>query len=313
MANIVEQKWIKDGAGGRMDEDGVITFNESTIITFSEVVTDTPDAIASAGFNQGQEHRDNFNLTLSGAIEANPLDEGNGLIWRFDLEYNTAGFGQSNTFGNSPPRATVKIGTWTYNQVVESDKESNEALVNSAGDPYDPMPEEIIANPVLMITLNQSSAKIDRVEKIGSVNGSQVRICGITFPAHTAMLAAYESDPVRDEEGYLTFYNTYTIKGNFKVSKSGDVIGWKIELLSQGFNEIVNGKHQGIQIEEQTNKGNEGNDGPKYEWVPVAQPQMLDSSGQSTTDPSDADYKTYLVHNEESFSAFGLPTNFPIG
>lgn len=313
MANIIEQKWIKDGAGGGMDEEGVITFNESTIITFNEVVENTPDAIASAGFSQGQEHRNNFNLTLTGSIEAAPLDETNGRTWRFDLTYDTSGFGQSNTIGNSAPKATIKVGTWTYNQIVEADKDSGDALVNSAGDPYDPMPEEIIANPVLMITLRQNSAKINNVEKIGSINSSQVRICGIRFPTHTAMLAAYESDPVRDEEGYLTFYNTYTIKGNFKAGKSGDIIGWALEILSQGFNQIIDGKHQGIQIEEQTNKGNEGDDGPKFAWVPVAQPQMLDSQGKATTNPGDADYKTYIVHNTESFSSFGLPSSFPIG
>ncbi len=310
MANIVDQKWIKDGAGGRMDEDGIIIFNESTIITFNEVVTDTPDAIASGGFQQGQEHRDNFNLTLSGAIEANPVDESNGSEWRFDLEYTTSAFGQSNTFGNSPPRATVKIGTWTYNQIVESDKENNQALANSAGDPYDPMPEEIIANPVLMITMRQNSAKISRVEDIGSVNDSSISIAGISFPKHTAMLAAYESDPVYDEEGYITFYNTYTIKANFKTSKDGDVIGWKLEMLSQGFNQIVDGIHGEIRV--QSPKDPEA-DPVKYEWVPVAQPQMLDENGKATTDPAAADYKTYLVHNETSFSSFGLPSNFPVG
>ncbi len=312
MANIVEQTWIKDGAGGRMDDDGIITFNESTIIKFDEVVTDTQDAIRSANFQQGQEHRDNFNLTLTGSIEANPLDETNGEVWRFDLEYNTASFGLANVTGNTEPRAEIEIGTWTYSQIVESDKATGAAIANSAGDPFDPMPEEIIAQPVLRVTLRQSSAKIDRVEKIGSINDSEVRIAGINFPQYTAMLAAYESKPVRDEEGYLTFYNTYTIKGNFKVSKAGDVIGWQLELLSSGFNEIRNSKYQAIQVEEQTNKGNEGNDGPKYAWVPIAQPAMLDDNGQATTDPANANYKTFLVHNTANFSSFSLPSNFPV-
>ena len=312
MANIVEQTWIKDGAGGRMDDDGIITFNESTIIKFDEVVTDTQEAINSAGFQQGEEHRDNFNLSLTGAIEANPLDETNGGVWRFDLEYSTASFGLGNVRGNPNPRAEIEIGTWTYSQIVESDKDTGKAIANTAGDPFDPMPEEIIAQPVIRVTLKQGSAKIDRVEKIGSINDSQIRIAGINFPQYTAMLAAYESKPIRDEGGFLSFNNTYTIKGNFKVGKSGSIIGWQLELLNTGFNEIVNGKYQGIQVEEQTNKGNEGNDGPKYAWVPIAQPAMLDGNGKSTTDPSIASYTKFLVHKKANFSSFGLPSNFPV-
>ncbi|MCP4989040.1 MAG: hypothetical protein GY928_24175, partial [Colwellia sp.] len=157
--------------------------------------------------------------------------------------------------------------------------------------------------------LKQSSAKIDRVEKIGSINDSQIRIAGINFPQYTAMLAAYESKPLRDEDGFLSFNNTYTIKGNFKVGKSGSIIGWQLELLNTGFNEKRNGKYQAITIEEAIDPSA---DPVKYQRVPIAQPAMLDDNGQSTTDPSSASYTKFLVHNKANFSSFGLPSNFPV-
>jgi hypothetical protein len=128
------------------------------------------------------------------------------------------------------------------------------------------------------------------------------------------MLAAYESKPIRDEEGFLSFNNTYTIKGNFKVGKSGSIIGWQLELLSTellstGFNEKRNGKYQAITIEEAIDPSANP---VKYQRVPIAQPAMLDDSGQSTTDPSSASYKKFLVHNKANFSSFGLPSNFPV-
>ena len=309
MATLLDLKWIKDGASGRMDEDGIITFNESAIATFNEVVNNSPDAIAVAGFQQGQEHRDNVNLVISGAIDAEPLDVSNGTQWRFDIEYTTSGFGQSNTTGNAENRATVKFGTWTYTQVVETDKSTGEAIVNTAGDPFDPMPEEVIASPIVTVTLRQNSPNIQRINDIGSVNDAQVTIAGISFPANTAMLANYEPEPFTDEEGFTTFFNTYTIKGCFKVNKDNRIIGWTLELLSQGFNQINDeGERAEIKIrtakdEEDLSKG--------YDYVPIAQPAMLTDAGKPTTSPSAAAYQEFQIHRSTNFSSFRLPTSFP--
>jgi hypothetical protein len=309
MATVVEEKWLKDGATGSMSVDGVITWNESVIVTFSEVIDNTPDAISTAGYLQGQEHRNNANLTLVGDINLTPLDESNATQWRFDLVYDTSGQGFSVEPGN--PRAIVDTGTWTSSQIVEFDTRNGNPIVNTAGDPFDPMPEEVIANPIIRVTLRQNSANMDRINDIGSVNESEIKIAGVTFPQYTAMLSDYSSQPNRDDEGFVTFNNTYTIKGKFKTGKDGSQIGWLLEILSQGFNEIRDGVRQGIRIREQTNIDDEGEDGPEYEYVPVAQPQLLDENGKATVNESEAVYQQFLPYKAISFSSFRLPTNYP--
>ncbi len=304
MATIVDQVWLKDGLSTRMDA-GIITHNESTIIEFSQVVSTGPEAIRDSGFQEGQEHRDNFDLFLNGSIDAEVLDETNGTTWRFDLEYTTDGFNLSNSPGTQQ-RAFIEIGTWTKNIVVESDKETNTPILNSAGDPFDPAPEEIIAAPVLRVTLIQGSANIKRVEDIGSINKAKVKIAGIEFPKYCAMLADYNAAPSYDEDGNVTFRNTYTIKGNFKVNRDGDLIGFKMEQLNQGFNQMKDGVKQAITIKEP--KDPEA-DPIKYNNVPISQPQLLDENGEATGTES---YSEFVVHKTVSFSSFKLPTNFPV-
>lgn len=297
MADIIDQDWLLDGLSTRRDEDGIITHNESTIIKFDETVSTGPEAILSSGFKEGQEHRNDFNLFLNGSIEANPEESNNGTVWRFDLQYTTSGFNLP-TPGGPNERAIIEFGEWTYTKVVESDKKTHKPIVNTAGDLYDPLPEEIIFNPVIMVTLRQNSAKIDRILEIGSINDSDISIAGVPIPAHCAQLAGYRPVPSYDEEGYLTFLNTYTIKLNFSVNHDGERIGFKIESISAGFNQKVDGELEPITIEDE--------DGTK---IPVATPQMLDESGALTTTPF---YETWTVNKETSFSSFGLPSSYPV-
>jgi hypothetical protein len=302
MAEILEQYFTKEDLGGGRGEDGIITHLEKSIIVFDEVVPDTQQALLDSGFEAGQRHRDNDFLYLNGSVDANPHPNGNGTIWLFNLEYTTKAFNSPNTTDPESQRPEIKFNSWTYNTIVESDKETNQAILNTAGDPYDPQPEETITCPVVKITLRENSPKIERFEDVGSINQSQISIAGITFPKYCAMFARYETEPSVDEAGFTTHLNTYTIYGNYKTNKSGDKIGFKLELLSQGFNEIKEGEKAEIKVA----GGFDENNNP-IDPQPVAQPQMLDESGAVTTEPF---YQEFVVHNLIDFSRLGLPSSY---
>jgi hypothetical protein len=313
MAIIQEQYWLKDGVSTQMDDSGLITHQESSIIKFDEVVLTGPEAIADSGFEIGQEHRTNPNLYLNGNIQANPIDEDSGAVWRYDLTYTTNGFNVSID-GNQNNRVQVNTGSWTYNAVVESDKKTQKDIKLPTGEPYDPMPEEIIAAPILIITKRENSALMNNLEYIGSINRSGITIAGKNFPAYCAMFADYQSDPNIDDQGNLTFLNTYTIKGLFKKDVTGKrTIGFQIENLARGFNYLDdNNKLQSFTTKVQTNKTEVESDSkikPKYQDVPVSEPQLLDEKGKPTTTPY---YQYWVVHDLVDFSTFNLPSSYPI-
>tara|TARA_R110002020_G_scaffold125388_5_gene282609 strand:+ start:896 stop:1822 length:927 start_codon:yes stop_codon:yes gene_type:complete len=307
MAIIVDQYWIKDGLDTDMDESGLITHRESTIIRYDEVVLDGPDAMASSGFEIGQVHRNNANLFLNGNIQASPMDEDTGAVWRYDLTYTTNGFNLTIS-GEGSNRVEVRTGSWTYNAVVEVDKETKKAILNPAGDPYDPMPEEPIFCPVLIITKRENSAKINMLENVGSINRSKIKIAGVTFPKYCAQFSDYSSTPVFDDEGFTTFLNTYTIRGLFKKNVSGDVIGFKQELLARGFNKKKNGKSEGITVQVQTDPNETDPSKIKYTPVPVSEPQMLTEEGEL----GGPFYQEFVVHDLFSFSSLRLPSSYPV-
>ncbi len=302
MALVEEYIWLKDGLSTQMDESGIITHSESCLVKFDEFVLTGPDAIADSNFEIGQVHRNNVNLFLNGSIQAGPIDENNAILWRFDLNYTTKGFNLSFT----DEGIDVKTGSWTYNAIVEVDKETQEPILNPAGDPYDPMPEDIIACPLLMITMRENNHRIDRLEHVGSINQSSIRIVGINFPKYCAMLADYQSEPSVDEKGFTTFLNTFVIKGLFKKNKSGQIIGFKKESLARGFNQLENGEK--VEIKVKSVKDPSANP-IEFEEVPVAEPQMLDANGILTTTPYYQEWVTQDLHN---FANFGLPSSYPV-
>ena len=301
MANILSTYWLKSGLQGTKTSEA-ITQTEVVIVVFDEIVETVPDAIAAAGFQEGQPHRTFENLYITGDISAEIEEADNAKVWRFELNYSTKGF--SLSVNDTERRVTVKTGTWTYSQVVEVDKETGEAIENTAGDPYDPKYVEQVSAPVVMITKRENSPKMDRIPLIGSINDANVTICGISAPKYCAMFSDYQSEPSYDEEGYLTFLNTITIKFKFYKNISGQEIGFKLETLSAGFNRILNGEKVEIRVKDPENP----TDFDKA--VPVATPQPLDSAGG--TDGTTPYYQEWVVHDLMNFQTLKLPTAYPV-
>lgn len=303
MANILNTYWLKSGLQGTKTSRA-ITQSEVVIIVFDEIVETVPDAIAASGFQEGQPHRTFDNLYITGDISAEIEDASNATTWRFELDYSTKGFSLSNN--DRERRVTVKTGTWTYSVVVEQDKETKAAIANTANDPYDPKYVEQVSSPLVQITKRESNPKMERISQIGSINNTNVTICGIKAPKYCAQFSDYQSEPSYDEEGYLTFLNTITIKFKFFKNVSGQEIGFKLEVLNAGFNKILDGERTEIKV--RTPK-DESDISKGFDYVPIATPQMLDESGAPTTTPY---FQEWVVHDLMSFSSLGLPTSYPV-
>ena len=306
MATVVSKYWVKADLGGSYEPAGAEQ-SQSVIVTFNTVVTNILDAVRFSGFKQGQRHPNKNTLFISGPMNADVHDDDNGTVWVFDLTYTTRPLDDNQAQDDADYRPEIKVSKWTYQVVVDRDKETGDALLNTAGDPYDPLPVDNVSAPIFTITVKEYSDHITRVAQIGSINSAAFTLCGVLVPAYCAMFDDYSPQPYYDDEGNLTFRNTLTIKLKFFRNKAGKQIGFKRESLQSGFNYIdANAVLSEIKVSspvdpDDLSKG--------YTQEPVATPQMLDVDGALTTTPYYVENVTYDLID---FGQFSLPTAYPV-
>lgn len=309
MATIENTYWLKDSLN--TTKSGVITTqSESVIIEFDAIVDNGKDAIADSGFIAGQSHRNDNSLRLQGNISAEIVPEDNGSAWIFNLTYSDDPMTvQTASTEDEYYIPEVDLGKWSYQIVVDKDKETGGAIVNTANDPYDPLPVETIYSPSVSIKVKENSPNLSRIFDIGSINNNQVKIAGITIPKYCGMLVDYTTEPYRETEDVISFMNTYTFDLNFKKNNAGTRIGFKLETVSAGFNYINNAKQYEIKVKTLPDPEAAEGTGNEATWEPVATPQMLDVDGAVTTTPY---YQEWVVHDLVNFSLYGLPSSYPV-
>lgn len=311
MAQVVSIDYLKDVSGTRSGD--TITQTETAIIVFDSVVETYSDASVSSGFKKGQQHRSGKLLFLNDDFDASVHPDSNATTWIFELTYSNLNVGSSS---NSDPntgtyRPEVVLGKWTYTRVVDRDKVTGDLVANTAGDPYDPLPIETISSSTVSVTIQEFSPNMERLEDVGSINVAAATIAGIPIPKYCGMFDDYKTQPFWDEEGYLTFRNTFTFKLKYFKNKAGDQIGFTLESASNGFNfiDLANGNQL---TEIQVADPNFPTDRKKD--VPTAQPLPLDIAGQSPVQGGYAGpaYQEFVVNDLIDFTTFGLPTAYPV-
>lgn len=302
MATVVNKYWLKADLGGSY-EPASAEQSQSVIVTFNVVVTNILDAVRYSGFKQGQRHPNKDTLYISGSINADVHDDDNAKVWIFDLTYSTLPLSDNQAEEDEDYRPEIKISKWTYPVVVDRDKETGAALLNTANDPYDPLPIDDVSAPIFTITVKEYSAHITRIPLIGSINNNQFTLCGVLIPKYCAMFDNYDPQPYYDNQDNLLFKNTFTIKLKFFRNKAGKQIGFKRESLQAGFNQLIAGDKVEIRVKDPDDPTNAEKE------QPVATPQMLDENGAVTTTPYYVENVTYDLID---FGQFSLPTSYPV-
>jgi len=309
MANILNTFWIVDGLDGGMGSDGVIAQSETAIIEFDAVINDIPAAIFFSQFRGGQRHRTADNLFITGEISVTVQADSNGTTWEFGINYESRGYNP-----NSPDevdyRPMVSYSKWSYPRTVAFDKETNEPILLPTGEAYEPALTVGVSAVIIHVTVRENSANTDRIGLIGSVNNTQISIAGTTIPKFCGMIDDYQTEPFYDEEGFLTFFNTTSIKTKFFKNKSGELIGFKLEALAVSFNQLVDDELLEITVKSITTPASTNPVVDEVsEQVPVAEPQLIGEDGTQTTT---AFYQEWMPFDLISFSQFGLPTSYPV-
>lgn len=306
---ITKIHFLKEGLSGSRDDEGNLTQEQTLRVEFSGVVNGVPLAlslIASAGFRSGSLHPVDFMLYLTGDIDAEVLQDDTGKTWDFRLSYTSKGANATQNSNTGDYRPEVKTGKWAYTVVVDRDKETGDPIANTVGDPYDPLPIDTISAPTLSVTVQEFSANMNRLTQLGSINSGAITIVGVDAPKYCCMFDDYQSTAFWDEEGFLTFKNTFTFKYKFFKNKAKEEIGFKLEAVNQGFNKkdatAPNEKAE-IKVADPEFPTDRTKD------VPVAVPQMLTEAGVVTNEPF---YQEWVVHDLLDFTQFALPTAYPV-
>lgn len=302
MAQVINTQWLKAGLGGGQDESGIIIQTESVIITFDSIVTTVKEAIADSGFFVGQVHRDDDLLVLQPGFDSSVHADDNAHVWQFELTYSTAGFNSSSR-SDSTYTTEVGISKWTYNRTVLTDQVSKKTILLPTGEIYDSSFEEQVSAPIISVTVKEYTPHTSRIALIGSINSSAITIAGVSIPKYCAMLDDYSPQPHRDEEGYLTFRNTFKIKLKFANNNKGKEIGFTVESLAASFNQVVDDKLVAIRVADPEFPDDRKKD------ILAATPQMVDEAGALTTTPF---YQEWVINNPISFGQFGLPSSYPV-
>jgi hypothetical protein len=298
---VVNYDFLKDRFGGSRKQNQ-ITQREQCIVEFSAPVTNIIDAFRISGFLPGSPHREKQELLLNQDTDADVHDDTNAAFWIFDLSYTTRPLQSSSAVNDDEYVPEVSFSKWSYPVVVDRDKETNVALKNTAGDPYDPLPVTQVSAPILHITVKEFSAHLERIPLIGSINSANIEIAGVSIPQYCGMLDDYQPEPYYDEEGHLTFKNRFSIKLKYFRNEAGQTIGFKLESLQAGFNQIVDGDKVEIRVADPEAPTDRSKD------VPVAEPQLLDQNGALTETPY---YVENVIDDLYDFGLFNLPTAYP--
>lgn len=208
------------------------------------------------------------------------------LVWEVDIEYE---FGLEALPENDPA-----IIRWTSSlERVPAIKDINgEAIVNSAGDYFDPPPEKDLPIWTISIQFNASSIPTAIISYAGSVNDGAITIDGMSVAAEQAKIVGLDIGE-RQERNDIEFR---TITLSIAVADDGDSsLNWDLSLLDQGFRIKDGTDLKDILIEDE--------DGNKNR---PSCPVLLDGNGAKLTDPSPstAVFMDYEVTQKLDFTVF---------
>lgn len=246
----VKERW--QGRKATTDEQGVRTLKRQWYVT-----TDA-DAVAEPAVIDGVIAADAsaalyaphpaWGWAVCRKLEATP--NGGPRVWLVDAEYSSGSFKASgdgsgtggNTTSPSPEQSnstpanqrppTIKIGGRDVTKVLEKDAITGDRVLNTVGDPFDPLPEVQRTYDAITITffrlpaaLNWTTRRLFR----DSINNAAYTVLGATYAANTLRCAAYDLDAVWEtgETGMQLFFQ-------LTVQLLHDPDGWQPKILNTG-------------------------------------------------------------------------------
>jgi hypothetical protein len=161
-----------------------------------------------------------------------------------------------------PPN--IKVARKEVTKVLEKDADTGDRVVNTVGDPFDPLPEVFRSHHVITWTFCRKPSALNwsaRAAFMDSVNLAAFVILGKTYPARTLRCTAYDVGSVWDKgEAGQEFFFELTVTAEY------DPDTWDVKILNRGRRRWIAGS-----------EGDPANP-PRYEYI-------RDHTGQVVQEP----------------------------
>lgn len=221
---------------------------------------------------------------------AGKQDTRSPLHWRVTADYDTKPWDNDDEENPLDRRTKVSWSTVKYQKAIEKDRDG-EAILNSAGDYFDPPPLKDVSRWTATITKNLDAIPTAIFDYPDAINDADWTLQGITIPQHTAKIIGIQISDLQ-KEGDVEFYTfTYTVEFD-------SVHQWKGKYLNQGYYYLTD---PAVSPRNRKRCRVDGRDS--------ASPQLLDGDGQQIADPSpsNATFEEYDVETELNFSVLPTP------
>lgn len=222
-------------------------------------------------------------------------DEDSRRLWLVECDYETpSGVDPTDDPADEAPR--ISFAVRQYETVADGVPDPDNpgellAILNSAGDPFNPPPNKSRYNLVCTIIRNEKADTFDPANLdtyIDTLNDDSITIAGITGAAGTARMVDMSA-------------STETRRGEYAYREVTYVIEWSrhhlVDILSTGFFQLdAAGNHVPCEV-----------GGSK-----ATAPQRLDEDGHQITDPAAASYwipSVDLSRGQVDWTPLNLPAN----
>ena len=196
-----------------------------------------------------------------------------GKRWEVVVVYRTAGAVQN--VGETPTYRLVNRawGPSGQQRDVTFDVITGEPVVNSAGDPFDGVPQAPVGGTEVVITrLEKSQPHTVLGDRQCTVNDAETTVAGFTFAAKTAYLEITCKETEITAWPYEYTYKVTQRVNQVKPNNGAELadFGWRFPILDQGYRRLDGGVAVAIMEEK------DGDDGTES---PVTRPVLLDGAG----------------------------------
>jgi len=284
------------GESKSIGDDGTTSITIKYIAKYDVAPADSFEADELAGFFKGVALPGGSGLSLQSWTTT---ETDNELVWEFSNTYKSVTFDDTGGGGPGGGGTDNSIGIEPF-----SWSETRETIVkNTAGDPMFPAIQDNEYWPGIKIIWNDAVLDFDNYNIGGAVNNTQITVAGITIDPYCAKAGALEYRKVLNGTT-VSWQKILPIYLCFKKARGagaghaiGDIIGFRKEVINNGFRKLVAGVPENIV----------GDDGQE-----LAQPVRLNAAGTDKLAPIDPDH-TILVDPAEldDFSDFDLPSATP--
>jgi hypothetical protein len=233
-------------------------------------------------------------------------------VWTVTVHYEVVQGSAASTSGGGKSKKILELEYLPYTHTVDFTKDmvTSEAVLNSASDVFDSVPQIDVSDISIHIKIASNKLDTDILDMNGTVNKSSVKLCNFSFLKHCALVEVNCKDRLSKEAGYRYEYDFKISRRQNKVKyiKGGETeedIGWDVAVLDSGFNEKGdNGELVPILIEDDNGKQRT----PKL-------PVLLDGTGKRQTrtitggklKPYYFKFSPYAESDFTKLTNFGIP------